>query len=268
MANTRNRITNIQGQITDLEQRIAILKTIQTQRDEARNLKDEIYGFKQQAETLFAEIQQNKENSSLLEGSIQELVSDTEESKKTFDEHSGKLKRIEEKIQKFEVEITEQLNCAASGALAIAFSTRQGKVEKELKMWRKILFGVTGALMSLAIGFLVYSFKVNVDTLFFLKLSVSLPFIFAVWFASRQYTKERFIVERYAFKAAQAESLSAFSKTVKEMSDTKEGRAETQKFVISSVDKIYTAPKLNDDDEGGLILEKALKLAKNIAEIK
>lgn len=276
--NTRSRITNLQRQITDLEQRTTALQrltetadsrfqAIQTRRDEARQLKNEIDAIKQQADALFVEIQQKNTSAKQLEGSIQELVDDAEGSKETFEEHSKNLQEIEEKIEKFEEAITEQLGRAGSGALAIAFATRQGEVENELKRWRTILFGSTGALVFVSLSFFIYSFFVDINIQFFLKLSVSLPFIFAVYFASRQYNKERFILERYAFKGAQAKSLSAFSKTVKEMDTTENGQAEAQKFVIASVEKIYIQLKL-DKGEDDLFFDKALDIAKDIVKLK
>ena len=279
MANHRDRITSVQTLITDLEERVGALQqltentdgrfqNIQSRKEEADILKNEIDTIKQQAETSLVDIQSKKESSSQLEGSIEELVENAEESKGVFDTHSANLKEIETKIGDFEKAITEQLSRAASGALALAFSTRQGEVEKELDRWRSILFGTTIALILLTIGFFIYSLFVDINLQFFLKISVAFPLVYAEWFASRQYTKERYILERYAFKAAQAKSLSAFSKTVKEMDETDPGKAEVQKFVIASVNKIYVAPKLDDTDESGLVLENALKIAKDIIKIK
>ncbi len=276
MANTRNRITTAQKQLADLEKRVSVLQQltdkadgrfqdIEAWRNEARQLKSEIDGIKQQTDLLFSDIQQKKESTAKMESSIEGLVEEAEESKETFNEHSENLTKIEGKIKKFETEIIDQLGRAGSGALALAFAERQGEVEKELKRWRNILFGTTAALILVAFALFKHlSSAEEIDLQFFLKMTISLPFIYAEWFASRQYTKERFIVERYAFKAAQAKSLAAFSKTVKEIDVTDEGQARAQEFVISSVDKIYVAPKLNDEDESGLILEKALKIAKDL----
>lgn len=278
MATNRDRVNKLQEQIADLEERIGNLQrltevtdnrfqAIQTRRDEARNLKNEVENIKQQTEILFSEIQKKKTSAFEFESSIKDLVDEAEESQETFEKHSKNLQEIEAKIQKFEKEITIQLGRASSGALARAFSNRQEEVEKELKKWHNYLLISTGSLVVAGIGFFIYSLLVKIDWQFFLKLSVVFPIIYAEWFASRQYTKERFIVERYAFKAAQAKSLSAFSKTVKEMDESEAGRIEAQKFVISSVAKIYIAPKLNDEDEGSLIIDKALKMAKDIVKI-
>jgi uncharacterized protein YoxC len=278
MADNRKRITQLQAQVADLEQRIKTLQdvtettdnrfqAIEARRGEAQQLKNAIDTVKHQADALLVEIQQKGASATQLEDSIQGLVDSTEESKKTFEEHSKSLGEIEEKIAKFEATIIDQLGRAGSGALALAFAARQWEVEKELKRWRQLLFGSTITLAFIALGFFVYSFFIEITIQFFLKLTVSLPFIFAVYFSSRQYNKERSIVERYAFKAAQAKSLSAFSATVREMDSSEQGQAEAQKFVISSVEKIYAQPKL-EKGESDFPMEKVLEIAEKIAKLQ
>lgn len=119
----------------------------------------------------------------------------------------------------------EQLGRAASGALAQAFDNRQQKIETELERWRTNLYIATIALVVLGIAFFIYSFWAKFDYQFLLKLSVSFPVIYATWFSGKQYDKERGILEQYAFKSAQSKSLSAFSKTVKEIDDSDSANA-------------------------------------------
>lgn len=268
----------MQNALTGLEGRVATLhnladkadgrfQDIQTRRNEATRLRGEIETTKQQADALLAEITQSKTNSSEAEEAIEGLVSDAETSKETFDTHSKNLEEIEGKIKKFEDAISEQLGRAASGALALSFEVRQAKVEEELKRWRDNLYLSVKILIGIGLFFFFYSFFATVDLQYFLKLTVSFPVIFAVWFSGIQYNKERFIVERYAFKAAQAKSLSAFSKTVKEINPSEAGQLETQKFVIAAVKKIYVAPKLGTDDPD-FPLDKAVDLAKEIIKAR
>lgn len=274
----RSRITEMQNALAGLEGRVATLQNladkadgrfqdIQTRRNEATRLRGEIETAKQQADALLTEITQSKTNASTAEDAIEELVSDAETSKETFDTHSKNLEEIEQKIKGFEEAISEQLGRAASGALALSFEGRQEKVEKELERWRNNLYASAVALMAVGIVFFIYSFFATLNLQFFLKLTVSFPVIFAVWFSSIQYNKERFIVERYAFKAAQAKSLSAFSKTVKEINPSEAGQLETQKFVIAAVMKIYVAPKLGTDDPD-FPLDKAVGIAKEVIKAR
>lgn len=256
----RGKIIELQNTLIALEGRIngfqklteavdGRFQAVQERRTEAGRLKNEIDTLKQQAQVAVLEIEKEKTSAVEMEGSIEELVEGANDSKETFDGQIKVLEEIEGKIKKFEVEIIEQLGRAGAGALALAFTTRQEEVADELLHWRKILYGATLALGVVAVSLLVYSHFTEINLQFFLKLSVSFPFIYAVWFSGKQYNKERFILERYAFKAAQAKSLSAFSKTVKEMDESEKGQSVTQQFVIKSIEKIYVAPKLEDSDE-------------------
>ena len=219
----RSRITELQKALNILEERLSSLQkltdttdsrfqVIQERRTEATRLKNEINVLKQQAENVITEMEQKNTIAGKLEDSIQGLVNNAEESKETFEIHSKLLQEIEEKIKKFEIEITDQLGRAGSGALAKSFSVRQEEIEKELKKWFLILAGTTSGLVLVSITSLFILFR-SIKLTIFLKLTISLPFIYTEWFATKQYNKERFILERYVFKAAQAKSLSAFSKT-------------------------------------------------------
>ncbi|MEK7200696.1 MAG: hypothetical protein AAB672_01000 [Patescibacteria group bacterium] len=273
----RSRITELQKALNILEERLSSLQkltdttdsrfqVIQERRTEATRLKNEINVLKQQAENVITEMEQKNTIAGKLEDSIQGLVNNAEESKETFEIHSKLLQEIEEKIKKFEIEITDQLGRAGSGALAKSFSVRQEEIEKELKKWFLILAGTTSGLVLVSITFFIYSFFVQLNLQFFLKLTISLPFIYTEWFATKQYNKERFILERYVFKAAQAKSLSAFSKTVNEMDESDNGKSNTQQFVISSIEKIYIAPKLDSSDEEFPIFKIAEKVTDAVKE--
>lgn len=249
----QNTLTSLEGRINGFQKLTEVadgrFQAVQERRTEAGRLKNEIDTLKQQAQAAVLEIEKEKTSASEMESSIEDLVDSASDSKETFDAQIKALEEIEGKIKKFEVEIIEQLGRAGAGALALAFTTRQEEVADELLHWRKILYGATLALGVVAVSLLVYSHFTEINLQFFLKLSVSFPFIYAVWFSGKQYNKERFILERYAFKAAQAKSLSAFSKTVREMDESEGGLSVTQQFVVSSIEKIYVAPKLEGSDE-------------------
>lgn len=281
--NNRSKIVEIQNTLSMLEGRLndfqkltettdGRFQVIQERRTEAGRLRNEIDVLKQQAQTAVLEIEKEKTSAREMEGSIEDLVESAEESKETFDEQIKTLKEVEDKIRKFETEIVEQLGRAGSGALAQAFTFRQGEVEEELRRWRDILYKATGALIVVAAILFGYSVFVKTDLQFILRLAVSFPFIYAVWFAGKQYNKERFILERYAFKAAQAKSLSAFSKTVKEMDESEEGQSSAQQFAINSIEKIFVAPKLessNDEDFPVVkITEKLMDITKEAIKSK
>lgn len=274
---TRARITEIQKELDGVDERLKKIQEITdlaesrftqigVNKTEALALKVAIAGVKDEVDDILLDIEETQTKASEFEQSIEGLVEGAQSSKETFEEHVKNLNDVEEKIKKFEEAITIQLGRAGAGALAKSFDLRQIEIEKELKRWRDILYGSTVALVLLSVIFFIYSFHITEWSLgLFLKISISLPLIYIVWFASKQYAKERFILERYAFKVAQAKSLDAFSKTVKEMDTSEKGQSRAQEFVINSVGKIYVAPKLQGEDPEFPVM-KSIETVKNLTK--
>jgi hypothetical protein len=80
--------------------------------------------------------------------------------------------------------------------------------------------------------------------LFFLKLSITLPLIYAIHFCSTEYSNERKLEEEYAFKGNISISLEPYRELVEKMID-KNNPTEAAKysdFVIDSIDKVFTSP--------------------------
>lgn len=280
----RARITDLQEVISQSESRVDKIKTqiqvyettlgtIQANHTTAQNVRNGIQAIKGEIDWLLKEIISMKDLANQSKNEIEDLVSSAEESKATFEEKMKNLEVIEAKISEFETKIIEQLWRVASGTLAQAFHSRQESVEIELVRWRENLYKSTISLIIMGVIFFIYSFWAKFDYQFMLKISVSFPVIYAAWFSGRQYDRERRILEQYAFKSAQSKSLSAFSKTVKEIDDSDRdwtnqgGKERTQKFVISSIEKIYTAPNLSLEKQD-FPLDKILDTAKQLVNLK
>ena len=271
--NNRERITDLQQAIKDCDGKLESLKqkiqgyeselgTIQNNHSEkVQALNDEMQKLSENAATLLEEIE-NYSNAS--KSQIKALLQSSEQSKTTFEEQNKNIEEIRKKIDSLEEEIVNQLGRAASGVLAQAFDERQGKLESELKKWENYLFWSTLFLFGVGVFFFLYSFYVDINYQYWLKISVLFPIIYTVWFSGRQYEKERKIVEQYAFKSAKAKSLSAFSKLVEDAGDNesgpnrKETKERTQQFIIESMKEIYKAPNLELKDVNIDMIKKML----------
>jgi hypothetical protein len=97
-----------------------------------------------------------------------------------------------------------------------------------------------------ASGFFIYSLRyVQVyNAAFYLKLSISLPLIYAIAFCNVQYSRERRLEEEYAFKSSISISLDPYQRLVGQLVDkTKpEEISKYTAFVIDSVTKVFTSP--------------------------
>ncbi len=263
LESSEDRISNLASQIDTLESEHG---TITSHIEDSQKKVAQINELKILAENELVKLQAIESKAKSSEETIANLISAVSDCDTEFKERSSSIVEIEDKIAGFEKKIVEQLGRASSGVLANAFYERQNEVEAEVSRWRKNLYWSTCLLVVVGISFFAYSFWASFDYQFLLKITVSLPLIYSVWFSSRQYERERKIVEQYSFKAAKAKSLSAFSKIVKECSEGSDGSLSTQNFVISSVSGIYDAPNL-EYEKDSFPSEKILKVAKELSSL-
>ena len=86
--------------------------------------------------------------------------------------------------------------------------------------------------------------KTSLDIAFFLKLSFSIPLIFAISFCTVQYSRERRLEEEYAFKSNISISLIPYQELVEKLvsKDDKEQRKEYATFIMNTINKVFTSP--------------------------
>ena len=79
---------------------------------------------------------------------------------------------------------------------------------------------------------------------FYLKLSISLPLIYAIAFCNVQYSRERRLEEEYAFKSNISISLDPYQKLVGNLVDKAkpEELSKYTAFIIDSVNRVFTSP--------------------------
>ncbi len=81
--------------------------------------------------------------------------------------------------------------------------------------------------------------------MFYMKLSFSIPIIFAISFCTVQYSRERRLEEEYAFKSNISISLNPYQELVSKLMVDKKIPGEQEKytaFLIESVNKVFTSP--------------------------
>ena len=85
---------------------------------------------------------------------------------------------------KLEDIIREKIRLATNYQLFNAFNTRQLAIAVEKDFWRNALFIVVGCSFLLAVALIFYLFFANptYNAAFFLKLSISIPIVYAIHF--------------------------------------------------------------------------------------
>lgn len=207
------------------------------------------------------------------------FMDDTEENVQEFIQ---KTDEIIEKNNKQTVEIDNQLNKAVGASLFSTFATRKDDLNDKLKNWL-IWLGIIIAILIGLSGWIAYDI-IGIDTNWYkviVKIGISFPLIYMLVFLSNRYTKERRLVEEYAFKSTISLALTPYADLVKKVEESG-ADSKYRDFLISSIENIFSVPtdkafgfnkhdkkdKTEDSrktiEEVLNIIEKATKIGKDI----
>lgn len=141
-----------------------------------------------------------------------------------------------------EDQIKKQIQKATGFSLFHSFQTRQESLRKSKNFWVKVLAGLLVATAGLT--YYLVNTITGIDTAFFLKLSLSIPLIFAISFCTVQYSRERRLEEEYAFKSNISISLVPYQELVEKLVsiDQPEERQRYATFIMDSISKVFTSP--------------------------
>lgn len=145
-------------------------------------------------------------------------------------------------LSMLEEQIKNQIQKATGFSLFHSFQTRQEALARSKKIW----VGALALLVCASIGWTAYLFNnfIDINAAFYLKLSVSIPLIFAIAFCTAQYSRERRLEEEYAFKSNISISLVPYKELIEKLVSTEklEEREKYTAFLIESVNKVFTSP--------------------------
>lgn len=234
------KVTTSVAVVSEAEQKAsALLATIQqsettsTQKLASSDKSNaEILALEERVKLFFSEIEKYKTAISTTEQAAVAAVSaNTQETENLI----GRLRVLENQIK-------DQLQKATGFSLFHSFQTRQGELSKSRDFWSKAL--LLAVLISILVTMFIAGTTTTLDIGFFLKLSLSLPMIFAITFCALQYSRERKLEEEYAFKSNISISLEPYRTLVEKLikDDQKDERQRYAEFVISSIQNVFTSP--------------------------
>lgn len=177
-----------------------------------------------------------------------------EETAKALKQHTDDVNKIKVELEKQQKDIDDKLQKATGVTLFHSFGQR-----KQAVFWGRIFWGaITGVLVGLMVLYnldLLHSLdnvNVGLNHAFWLRLTLNLPFVFVIAFASLQYSRERMLEEEYAFKSNISLSLEAYRELVDRLirdekeaatnSTVQQARERLTTFIISAIDNIYSSP--------------------------
>lgn len=221
----------------------------------------EIVGQVERAKKNVVDIEENKNDILQVKSEVDDLKISTDALIKTN--------------QALTEEIKNQLGVAAGGSLSHTFNDRKAVLEESIDKWFKWL--IVDIIFLFVVALFVFLELKSNPTLtpnFFLKFTLSFPFIYAAFFFHSQFNKEKQLLEEYAFKSAVSLSLEAYRQLLKDEFNESEDKTEKIKFMTSVINRIYTSPRESianhPDKEENIeinLLNKVVNIIKGLIKI-
>ena len=168
----------------------------------------------------------------------------------TVENNKNETTALLSKLAKLELQIKDQIEKATGHSLFHSLQTRQHNIDEGKNKWLYAI-GTLVVLTLVLTAVIAFTHKAY-DVAFYLKLSMSIPLIFAISFCTVQYSRERKLEEEYAFKSNISISLIPYKELVEKMSTTDEEKAKYTAFLIDSINKVFTSPTekiFGDEDD-------------------
>lgn len=182
--------------------------------------------------------------------SVNKYITDMQESKKNINEDIGRFENVTDEIcsknEELTKQIEEQLQKATGASLFHTFQARKEDLEKTQYWWLGgiivstiiliyVSLKITGSLQHLPVGTPIDWFK---DV--FLKIALSTPVLYLLYFFTDRYTKTRRLVEEYAFKSTISLALKPYFDLIKGLNGEEEEKDKN--FLIAVIGNIFTTP--------------------------
>lgn len=217
----------------------ALLKTIQENRDnivnilqEAKSSNNNVKEVENEINSFFSKIEEYQTKAT-------KFIKDTEDKIALFMTNTEKIIATNKTQQQ---EIDNQLQKAVGASLFSTFAVRKTELNDNLNYWLIALGIIIAVLIGLS-GWIAYDIIGEATNWYkvLIKVGISLPLMYMLVFISGRYTKERRLVEEYAFKSTISLALTPYADLIKKIE--KDGAdSKYRDFLISSIENIFSVP--------------------------
>lgn len=221
--------------------------------EQAIRLKNEIESLQNQAnenvELIRTQFRNQDEDFSKLYQNLEKKEGEIEKKLKEANLLSKEILDSKTEIKDRTDEAKRLLGLSADAALGGRFSQREIKISKSLLWWRVAIGGsVLVAVGWTVIVFLCLATKTSLPYLDFLvNLLKTSPGFVLMGYIMTQYNKERTIEEEYAFRAAIAETISAYADMLENQDDADNSNDSRQKMLLDAIRQVYSKPEMQKE---------------------
>ncbi|MGB9934090.1 hypothetical protein [Haloarcula amylolytica] len=221
-------LTNINEAITANEEQISRLRGD----DETEN---DLSDVVEEADSLITQLEGEYEN-------VQHKIELINERIEQIDDKQEDLDELEDTARGL-------LERSTSAALGKQFADRKSELEENLGYWKAASALSIGILLTSAVVLYFNIINSGANPLSNVsKIALILPISVAVWFSVSNYNRQKRLMEEYEFKARMALSLTGFREVLEEETG-EENNEMIVEFIIDTMDKIYSNPQENIQDE-------------------
>lgn len=235
-----SEIVSLLKKVAELHNEVeAVSKTIREQKDSVTDILDEVKESRSDVKTAESEIKSVQKNIQLSLDQYNQVITDAEKKIAIF---KADTNSIITQNQTQQTEIDKQLQKAVGVSLFSTFETRKEDLNNSLNNWLVGLAVFTVCFIGFS-GWIAYDLSKEQISWFvvLVKLAISFPLIYALIFLSARYTKERRLVEEYAFKSTISLALSPYADLVKKV-ENDGADSKYRDFLISSIENIFSIP--------------------------
>lgn len=174
---------------------------------------------------------------------------------------------LQKEIESHRDEINKLLGLAADGALGQWFDKRHESLRKSLKFWRWAVPVTTVVALGWAISVFLWIGSSTGNLYLDLGINVikTVPAWILLAFSLRQYGRERFVEEEYAFRAAISKTIKTYTDML-EKSDTEENKSRNE-MLREVLKQIYAMPRLQPEYKPGIMRVRSADLPAVLREV-
>lgn len=254
------KITESLNRTTESDQRTAAILTIVQQNESTstqllastKTINAEVLALESKIKEFYSQVDQYRTK----------ITATAEDAEKAIQNNKGETENLITELKKLEDQIKVQIQKATGFSLFHSFQTRQEALAKSKRFWA---FAIA-ILVMVSIGLTMYVIRTtgDINVAFYIKLSLSLPLIYAIAFCTVQYSRERKLEEEYAFKSNISISLIPYQELVSKLvsNDTPTEKEKYTAFIIESISKVFTSPTdkvFEDEKKPTGLTDKAIK---------
>lgn len=246
-----------------IDQKRQEFATLQSNQNQSNSLLNNITNVNKNAETHNIQVEQikNKCNTILtdLEKKQEKVTQQQNDIDKQIELANSNLQDFEtnskEKIDSIQngydsvssnvEEVRKMMGYIADGTLSHSFNQRKNSIKKSKNIWMWIsLFTLLGLIAWVCVVFICLSANTGIVWADILINGIkATPLAFAFGFALTEYSKERNLLEEYAFREAVAVTLTAYLEQL-----NGDNTEEQKKLLVNTVEKLYTKPIISNKE--------------------